>query len=171
MTTYDPRGISVVVRACGKNYKQAVDRAMQVLELWYGDAYSVKLYAINVSQVPSPDPAHVVTERGQFIVHALGLHRDGENVECDPNTSSSLYLPHDTPCVHGKHAGVVLPGEAPTSTLGQNRGGYVAIENGDGWRGLAVQPKTWFQVNKDGEIWPSYKLPGHEKNSACIVLP
>jgi hypothetical protein len=170
MKTYDPRGISVVVRSCGKTYKHAIDRAMRVLNLWYGREADVKLYAINVVQPGSMNPEDENTERGQYIIHALGLHKDGELVECDPNASGRVHLPHDTPCVHGSHASELPMGAANTSTIGQNRGGYVAVEYGTGWRGMPVQAVTQFQINKDGEVWPSYKLPGYTSGDDKLVL-
>lgn len=167
----DPRGIAVAVSSVGKTYQHACERALALLALYYGGAEMVRLYAITNHRPPSRDPKDADTDRGCFSVYAMGLHRDGEMLRCDPNSSGHMDLPFDHPCIHNKSARDAVPGEPPTSTIGQNRGGYVAIQNGTGWQSVMVPEKDWFQISKDGKVFQHYRLPSYDPGKPDLILP
>lgn len=169
--THDPRGIAVVAKVCGSTYKHACDRALALLALYYGSEAGVRLYSLTSHTTPSSDSLDAGTERGSFIVHALGLHRDGEHLKCDPSSSGYLSLPYDMPCVHNQCARDIPSGAPPSSTLGQNRGALVAIQDGVAWRSVQVPERDWFQVNPAGEVYGHFRLPGYDPKKPPLVLP
>lgn len=166
---YAPRGVAIVVRAYGKTYYHAITRAMSVFERFYGDESSTRLYAINTAHVASPRDEDEKRHNGSYAVDALGLHRDGEVLHCNTNYDGGLYLPHNTPCIHGKTIHEVGPGDAPTSTIGQNRGGRVVLPSGTGWHDITIPEVVSVSVNPDGSIWPEYKPPGYDQNMPTIL--
>jgi len=122
-------------------------------------------------RTPSKDVADAGTFRSACVVHALGFHRVGELLRCDRTSNSYVDLPFDHPCIHDRLTSEIASGEATTSTLGQNRGSYVAIQNGIGWKAVQVPSRDWFQINDAGVVFDYLRLPGYGPDKPVLVLP